>query len=95
MTLDRWATWREIMAQPAIWRGWAATLDADALKAWVAACDTPEIWFSGAGTSAFIGDILAAGLEGTGCFRGGPAGARAAGGAVWPVGQQRGNAGHA
>lgn len=66
MTLDRWATWREITAQPEIWRDWAQTLDVAELRGWVADCAAPETWFCGAGTSAYIGDILVAGLEGSG-----------------------------
>jgi len=58
------ATWREIHAQPAIWRDWGAQLPVADLRAWVAATGVTEVWFCGAGTSAYIGDILAAGLEG-------------------------------
>ena len=63
--LDRWATWREIHAQPAIWRDWGLRLDVAEARAWIAAQDFDEVWFSGAGTSAYIGDILAAELSGT------------------------------
>jgi tagatose-6-phosphate ketose/aldose isomerase len=62
--LTRHATFREIVAQPAIWRDWGAGLPVADLRAWIAATATDEIWFSGAGSSAYIGDILAAGLEG-------------------------------
>lgn len=62
--LARWATWREIVAQPAIWRGWSTTLDVAGLRQWVAATKCDEVWFSGAGTSAYIGDIVVSGLEG-------------------------------
>lgn len=65
----RWATWSEIHAQPAIWRQWAGTCDFAAHRAWIADQDFDEIWFCGAGTSAFIGDIIVAGLE---AQRGGP-----------------------
>ena len=58
------ATFREILAQPAIWRDWGARLPVADLRAWIAATGTEEVWFCGAGTSAYIGDILAAGLEG-------------------------------
>lgn len=68
-SLDRHATWGEIHAQPAIWRDWGARFDIAALKDWVAAQAVDEVWFCGAGTSAYIGDILAAGLEGQGAFR--------------------------
>ncbi|MDO6591901.1 phosphosugar isomerase [Loktanella sp. D2R18] len=55
-------TWREINAQPDIWADWAAPLaDArDDLCAWIKAKGIREVWFAGAGTSAFIGDTLAA-----------------------------------
>ncbi|MCU0903002.1 MAG: SIS domain-containing protein [Tabrizicola sp.] len=58
------ATFREILAQPAIWRDWGRRLPVADLRAWIAATGTDEVWFCGAGTSAYIGDILAAGLEG-------------------------------
>ena len=69
MTLQGWATWREIIAQPHIWRDWAAGCDARAAAQWVAELGPREVWFCGAGTSAYIGDILASGLEGHGQFR--------------------------
>ena len=62
--LARHATWREIQAQPAIWRDWGTRLPMADLRQWVAATEVPEVWFCGAGTSAYIGDILTAGLEG-------------------------------
>jgi len=62
--LTRHATWREIQSQPAIWRDWGATLPVADLRTFVAATGVSEVWFCGAGTSAYIGDILAAGLEG-------------------------------
>ena len=62
--LSRHATFREILSQPDIWRDWGARLPAADLRAWIAATGTDEVWFCGAGTSAYIGDILAAGLEG-------------------------------
>ncbi|MGL4236515.1 SIS domain-containing protein [Tabrizicola sp.] len=62
--LARHATWREIEGQPDIWRDWGASLPVADLRQWVAATEATEIWFCGAGTSAYIGDILAAGLEG-------------------------------
>lgn len=58
------ATWGEIQSQPAIWGPWGAALPVAELRAWVAAQGVDEVWFCGAGTSAYIGDILAAGLEG-------------------------------
>ena len=62
--LTHHATWREIHAQPAIWRDWGARLPVADLRAWIATTGVTEVWFCGAGTSAYIGDILAAGLEG-------------------------------
>jgi tagatose-6-phosphate ketose/aldose isomerase len=62
--LTRHATFREILAQPAIWRDWGARLPVAELRQWIANSGAQEVWFCGAGTSAYIGDILAAGLEG-------------------------------
>lgn len=62
--LTRFATWREIHAQPAIWRAWARGLDVAGLRAWVADRRVDEVWFCGAGSSAYIGEILVAALEG-------------------------------
>ena len=63
--LDTWATWTEIHRQPDIWRKWATTLDVTGLRAWMADQTFDEIWFCGAGTSAYIGDIVAASINGT------------------------------
>jgi tagatose-6-phosphate ketose/aldose isomerase len=62
--LTRHATFREILAQPAIWRDWGARLPVADLRRWIAQTGADEVWFCGAGTSAYIGDILTAGLEG-------------------------------
>ena len=62
--LARNTTFREILAQPAIWRDWGARLPLADLRQWIAETEAQEVWFCGAGTSAYIGDILAAGLEG-------------------------------
>ena len=64
-SLDHWATWREIHSQPDIWRSWGATLDVAGLRAWIADQSFDEVWFCGAGTSAYIGDIIAASIKGT------------------------------
>lgn len=64
--LSKWATWREIHAQPDIWEGWGRTLDVAGLRDWIAGLAVEEVWFCGAGTSAYIGEILVAGLEGKG-----------------------------
>lgn len=62
--LTQTATWREIHAQPDIWRGWGAGLDVAGLRAWIAAQGVDEIWLCGAGSSAYIGEVIAAGLQG-------------------------------
>ncbi|NOR63404.1 MAG: SIS domain-containing protein [Rhodobacteraceae bacterium] len=58
------ATYREIMQQPAIWRGWAEDFGPQlaGLRAWISAQNPDEIWLCGAGTSAYIGDLIAAAL---------------------------------
>ncbi len=63
--LKNWATWQEIHRQPAIWRDWGGALEVDLLRGWIADQNFDEVWFCGAGTSAYIGDILAASLKGT------------------------------
>ena len=63
--LQDWATWTEIHNQPQIWRDWGKSLDVAGLRAWIATLDVEEIWFCGAGTSAYIGDILSAQIKGT------------------------------
>ncbi|NNL18981.1 MAG: SIS domain-containing protein [Boseongicola sp.] len=63
--LNTWVTWQEIHRQPDIWRQWATTLDSGGLRAWIAEQTFDEIWFCGAGTSAYIGDIIAASIKGT------------------------------
>jgi tagatose-6-phosphate ketose/aldose isomerase len=62
--LTRHATFREILAQPEIWAAWGAQLPVAELRQWIAETGIDEVWFCGAGTSAYIGDILAAGFEG-------------------------------
>jgi tagatose-6-phosphate ketose/aldose isomerase len=62
--LTQTATWREIHAQPDIWRQWGAGLDVAGLRAWIAAQGVDEIWLCGAGSSAYIGEVIAAGLQG-------------------------------
>ena len=63
--LSRFATTREILRQPSIWRGFAPTAAAVAAQtaAWIAARQADEVWLCGAGTSAFIGETLAAHLN--------------------------------
>jgi tagatose-6-phosphate ketose/aldose isomerase len=63
--LDRWDTAQEIAQQPAVWRAFApelATIAAD-IHGWLESRAHEEIWFCGAGTSAFIGETLAAYLN--------------------------------
>lgn len=69
MTYRDSATWKEIHAQPGIWTAWGASLDVQGLRAWVAASGATEVWFCGAGSSAYIGEIVTAALEGRGAFR--------------------------
>ncbi|MDS9469122.1 phosphosugar isomerase [Paracoccus sp. MBLB3053] len=59
-------TAQEINAQPEIWRGWAEPLAAQAatLRDWITARNPSEIWLSGAGTSAYIGEALTRQLGG-------------------------------
>lgn len=54
-------TAEEINAQPAIWRDWAGPLAEQGaiIRDWIAARAPSEIWLSGAGTSAYIGEVLA------------------------------------
>lgn len=58
------ATYKEIHNQPAIWRGWADTFEQRAmeLRDWISAEAPDEIWLCGAGTSAYIGDLIVAHL---------------------------------
>jgi tagatose-6-phosphate ketose/aldose isomerase len=62
--LDRFATWQEIHAQPAIWSAWSRAFDVQGLRNWVAAQGVNEVWFCGAGSSAYIGEMIVAALEG-------------------------------
>lgn len=60
--LTRHATMREILAQPGIWSAWGRSLPVADLRAWVAGLDVSEVWFCGAGSSSYLGDILCAHL---------------------------------
>lgn len=62
--LNQWAIWREIHSQPKLSQAWGTSLDVEGLRAWIRDQDANEVWFCGAGTSAYIGDIIAAGLHG-------------------------------
>ena len=59
-------TWTEIMRQPRIWSsvGSGLSQQASAIRDWIRDRGVEEIWFCGAGTSAFIGDSLSAYLGG-------------------------------
>lgn len=63
--LEKWATWKEILSQSEIWDAWSASLlpDLEDLREWISSSGATEIWFSGAGTSAYIGDFVVAALE--------------------------------
>ncbi len=56
------ATWREIHSQPDVWSAWGAVLDVSGLRHWIDQQAFDEVWFCGAGSSAYIGDIIEAGL---------------------------------
>ena len=64
MSLEQYATWREIQAQPAIWAAWGGALDVAGLRAWVAGLGVTEVWLCGAGSSAYLGEIVAAACAG-------------------------------
>jgi fructoselysine-6-P-deglycase FrlB-like protein/predicted NBD/HSP70 family sugar kinase len=59
-------TWVETMRQPQIWSAAGSELaeKAGGIRDWIREREVEEIWFSGAGTSAFIGDSLSAYLAG-------------------------------
>jgi tagatose-6-phosphate ketose/aldose isomerase len=65
-TLDASATWAEIHGQPAVWEALSREPALGAARAWLAALAPREAWLMGAGTSAYVGEIVAAGLEGEG-----------------------------
>lgn len=69
--LVRWATWNELTAQPDVWRKAAAALAPrlEPIRRWVAGLDIDQVWFCGAGTSAYIGEICVAALPTAGSFR--------------------------
>ncbi len=63
-TLMDWNTTKEILAQPKIWEAWGEELSRtlSGLRNWVACSGATEVWFCGAGTSAYIGDLVSRGL---------------------------------
>jgi fructoselysine-6-P-deglycase FrlB-like protein len=66
-TLNLCATGREIASQPKVWRAWCTPLAGEArlLRAWIGERRPDEIWLSGAGSSAFIGEVVARELDAT------------------------------
>ncbi|MFB2595089.1 SIS domain-containing protein [Paracoccus sp. p4-l81] len=56
----------EIMQQPAIWRDMAQTLPEQVagIRDWIAARDPGQIWLAGAGSSAFVGEVVARAIAG-------------------------------
>lgn len=58
--LSQWNTYNEIHSQPQIWREWSADIQtlSTEIRQWIAIRNPREVWFCGAGTSAFIGDTL-------------------------------------
>lgn len=63
--MTEFVTEAEIRQQPSVWRAFAPSLAAraDELRQWIDARGHDEIWFSGAGTSSFIGDTLVQALN--------------------------------
>ncbi|MEM8787876.1 MAG: SIS domain-containing protein [Pseudomonadota bacterium] len=54
------ATWAEISRQPALWRAWSPALAADLPELRGLIDNADAVWLSGAGSSAYIGDLVAA-----------------------------------
>jgi fructoselysine-6-P-deglycase FrlB-like protein len=56
-----WVTLREIASQPAVWSDLSVRLPtwSQEIRSWIDARKPDEIWLSGAGTSAFVGEALA------------------------------------
>lgn len=65
--MSDWNTEQEIRQQPAVWGAWGEAFSNDLaeLQNWIAQCEVTEVWLCGAGTSAFIGDVAASGLNPT------------------------------
>ena len=63
MQLRDTATWAEILSQPDIWENWADPLEQQAaeIRAWINARRIDTVWLIGAGSSDFVGGIVAAG----------------------------------
>ena len=63
MQLRDSATWAEILSQPDIWENWADPLEQQAseIRAWINERKIDTVWLIGAGTSDFVGGIVAAG----------------------------------
>ncbi len=56
-----WQTKHEIFSQPDIWASWISECCsiADEIQSWLADSAVRRVWFTGAGSSAFIGETLA------------------------------------
>ena len=65
--MSNWKTEKEIRQQPEVWAAWGETFSGQLadLHVWITQSGANEIWLCGAGTSAFIGDIVASGLGAT------------------------------
>lgn len=63
--MAEFTTGREILAQSRIWRNWGRSFagDLEDHSAWIRHQNANEILLCGAGTSAFIGDLIAASLQ--------------------------------
>jgi len=63
MQLRDTATWAEILSQPDIWESWADPLEQQAseIRGWINTRKIDTVWLTGAGTSDFVGGIVAAG----------------------------------
>ncbi len=56
------ATWQETMAQPEIWQDWSLPLmqQAGEIADWISERKIDTVWLTGAGTSEFVGGVIAA-----------------------------------
>lgn len=60
--VEDWSTWQEIHRQPTVWSAWGDSLDVSGIRQWIDKQDFDEVWFCGAGSSSYMGDIIEAGL---------------------------------
>ena len=63
--LAQWHTHAEFLSQPGLWQLWGVDLShkISSIHAWLHVRDHAEVYFCGAGTSAFIGETLARSLN--------------------------------